>query len=275
MARRVRGRAWGNALGGWRKQSRKANGQFGSGGSRAKAKRAAPKRRKAAPKKQPARRTAPKKKLTKAELEARRRRNRNIAIGVGVVVGAAMIADNRFQMHKIAASGIGAYKDSYTTPSGIKISTSNSVSPVTFMLSDRGNFKFSHRPMVNTTTYASRVKGYDETLLGYRTVTTKGNTAKFDNIYVHKDGRGHGLAKEMTNAARGAVAGKKVRVSGFRSDAGDALSKKIFAPHEIPKRYKPNSKKVKTISDNMTRTWKMAEQQWAREMLAQAARKGK
>lgn len=275
MARRVRGRAWGNALGGWRKQSRKANGQFGSGGSRAKAKRAAPKRRKAAPKKKPVRRTTPKKKLTQAELKARRRRNRNIAIGVGVVVGAAMIADNRYQMQKIAASGIGAYKDSYTTPSGVKISTSNSVSPLTIMLSDRGNLKFSHRPMVNTTSYAYRSGQFEDTLLGYRTVTTRGNTAKFDNIYVHKDGRGQGLAKEMTDASRKAVAGKKVRVSGFRSDAGDALSKKLFEPHEIPKRYKPNSKKVKNITSNMNRTWKTTEHQWLREMLAESMRKGK
>lgn len=46
MARR--GRAWGNALGGWRKQRRKANGQFGSGGaskSKAVAKRKKPSRK--------------------------------------------------------------------------------------------------------------------------------------------------------------------------------------------------------------------------------------
>lgn len=37
MARRLRGKAWGNALGGWRKQRRNARGQFSGGGSKSKA----------------------------------------------------------------------------------------------------------------------------------------------------------------------------------------------------------------------------------------------
>lgn len=47
MARRgIRGRAWGNALGGWRKQRRARNGRFGSGGAKTKTKTKAIARRK-------------------------------------------------------------------------------------------------------------------------------------------------------------------------------------------------------------------------------------
>lgn len=272
MARRLRGKAWGNALGGWRRQRRNSKGQFSKGGGvkrKATRSRSAPIMRSSPPKMASNR----KRQLTSAQAQARKRRNRNIAIGAGVgvaVIGAALVMDNRMQMAKIVASGIGDYKNTYKTPSGVTISTRNNVTPFTVNLNDRGRFSVSHRPMVTTTSYAYREGDFSDTLLGYRTVSVKGNTAKFDNIYVDKAGRGQGLSKEMTNAARKAVAGKKVRVSAFRSDQGDALSKKLFSPEEIPKRYNPKSKRVKNITTNMDRSFRSTTQQFNLERLAEA-----
>lgn len=269
MARR-RGRAWGNALGGWRRQGRNGKGQFSSGGgAKRKAPRSAPIMRSSPPKMASNR----KRQLTSAQIQARKRRNRNIAIGAGVgvaVIGTALVMDNRMQMAKIVASGIGNYNNTYKTPSGVTISTRNEVSPISINLNDRGRFRVSHRPMVTTTSYAYREGDISDTLLGYRTVSVKGNTAKFDNIYVDKAGRGQGLSKEMTDAARKAVAGKKVRVSAFRSDQGDALSKKLFSPEEIPKRYNPKSKRVKKITTNMDRSFKTTRRHWEIERFAEA-----
>lgn len=81
MARK-RGRAWGNALGGWRKQRRKGNGQFGSGGggTAKKASRAAKAGRKGA---------KTKRRTKKAAKKAQRKTPQSQHIRKSTIVGGA------------------------------------------------------------------------------------------------------------------------------------------------------------------------------------------
>lgn len=109
MARR-RGRAWGNALGGWRKQRRKSNGQFGSGGggTAKKAARAAKAGRKGAKTKRRKKRAA--NKARRSSPQAKHIRNGTIVggavgtimlPGLGTVVGA--VAGRRLAQDQIAS----------------------------------------------------------------------------------------------------------------------------------------------------------------------------
>lgn len=99
----ARGRAWGNALGGWKKQARAANGRFGNGSG---------KKARSAAKSTKAKRRNAKARPTRTNMERNRKRR---AVAGNVIIGAAFIGAAYLE-NRAANSGINKGIGGYTIP---------------------------------------------------------------------------------------------------------------------------------------------------------------
>lgn len=211
------------------------------------------------------------KKATKDQRKARNKRAATRVLAGTAIVAAGVTAiqvDRKIHMNKLMRNN-SRYDKTIELPGGVNVRTKTTISPIGVGINDRGKMRISHRPRLDFESKAFERRSGD--LLGYRTghVTNRG-IAKFTDIYVAEPGRGKGLAMTMTNEARKAMSGRKVQVSAFRSDMGDAQAKKMFSPEEIPARFSPSATKTQKITENMDRFFPTMARQFDEENLREA-----
>ena len=256
------GKRWGNALGGWKKQPRRKNGQFGSGGT-SSAKKAVSKKRSSSPSK---------KRMSKSKKAA-------ITAGVvgGVAAGAAVHygVGYRKMSKELARTGAISTKDmgggvSVTTVREFKKYYTRVDHTAVDAMYNAGNnvvkvaaagsqiWKPSFRAQVHSTHYIHQ----GDELLGYATDVVKGRRLHAENLYLKPSARGQrrvvaGLSKSMKSIHEEQVkAGRKIVISKYRSEDSERIvrnqARKLGKNKVIvKKRFDPGSESTKNITKAM------------------------
>ena len=240
MARR-KGKAWGNALGGYKTQSRKSNGQFGTGGGKSKAKktvkRSKPKRtasKKTSPKKSAPKKATPK----KATPKRKSNRRRNAAIVGGVALGAMALygVENRSMNKEFKRLGGGIGTTTYDK-NGIGFTTVAAKQAAYFAI-DQGSMmramsgknkdfllnapkigRMALRPQVASVTYMHD----GDKPIGFTTQITRGRRMYANDLYLEPGSRGNRRVVSSLSSNMKAIqghqvkSGRKIVISKYRS----------------------------------------------------------
>lgn len=260
MARRSR--RWGNALGGYKTQSRKKNGQFGTGGVSFK-KKAKPqiKAKKAS--------STPRKKMSKKKKAA-------IAAGVVVAAGAAWYGVETLSINREFKRSGGAHSVT-TLPGGLSVTTTRtlkrghvgvdgaSVSAMADATTLRGVatagagiWRPSLRPQIHSTSY---IHDGDQ-LMGYYNDVTKGRRLYGESVYLRPSVRGNRrVVSALSNSVKDrqsdmVASGRKIVISKYRSEDSERIvrnqARKLGKNNvKVQKRYNPSSGYARDITESM------------------------
>lgn len=265
----TKSRRWGNALGGWKRQPRKRNGQFGTGGASL------------SKKKKGSSSSAPRKKMSKRKKKA---------IAVGVVAGVAAVGATAYALEHRAISREFARQGGGVTTrdlgNGISVTSVSQMKRMAWNLDlgsiDRamngkntatrvaggvGIVRPSLRPQIETTHHLHR----GGEALGYMQDVTVGRKVKAEAMYLRPESRGE---RRTVSAMSGEIkrrnvdtiaSGRKIVVSKYRSEDSERIvrnqARQLGASNvKVLKRYNPSSGYTANITKSMDKDFALGGQ---------------
>lgn len=286
-ARKARGRAWGNALGGWRKQKRASNGQFGNGKSISRSRKKTA--RKSSPKKAYSKKSSVASNPNKTAQKKKMSTKKKVAIGAGIVgvasVGVAVYNQKAYnqvygEMHSLGGEyshtdlGKGVDITHVRTVSRARINKSREAGHRALKARQQGHKiraaahmttvkRVSLKPQLHEMGFISQ----DGKAAGFYTTEIRGNRMHAKDMYLDEASRGNKtvisqMSKHTKNIQGTQVnKGRKIVISKFRSEDSERVvrnqAKRLGKENVIvQKRYKADKSFVDNITKSMDEGWK-------------------